>query len=152
MWSRSCRNTGQMRTFAVDRIRSLSLSEERFEPVDLEEDAFAHSLGVHQGAPERIEIEFDPRIARYVKERMWHSSQEIEEQADGTVRVTLNVSNDFALRSWILGFGPLAKVVSPSTLAAQIVEEIDSARKRMTDRPSCSPDVGTRLVDRIRSA
>ena len=75
---------GQLRTFAVDRIRSLSLTEERFEPVDREEDAFAHSLGVHQGAPERIEIEFDPRIARYVKERLWHSSQEIEEQADGT--------------------------------------------------------------------
>jgi predicted DNA-binding transcriptional regulator YafY len=121
---------GQIRTFAVDRIRSLSLSEERFEPVDLDEDAFAHSLGVHQGAPERIEIEFDPRIARYVKERMWHSSQEIEEQADGTIRLTLNVSNDFALRSWILGFGPLAKVVSPKTLAVQIVEEIDRARMR----------------------
>ena len=121
---------GQIRTFAVDRIRSLSVLEERFEPVELEEDAFAHSLGVHQGPPERVDIIFDPRIARYVKERMWHPSQEIEEQADGTVRVTLNVSNDFALRSWILGFGPLAKVVSPSTLAAQIVEELEGARKR----------------------
>jgi len=121
---------GQIRTFAVDRIRSLSVLEERFEPVELEEDAFAHSLGVHQGPPERVDIIFDPRIARYVKERMWHPSQEIEEQADGTVRVTLNVSNDFALRSWILGFGPLAKVVSPSTLAAQIVEELEGALKR----------------------
>ena len=121
---------GQIRTFAVDRIRSLSVLEERFEPVELEEDAFAHSLGVHQGPPERVDIIFDARIARYVKERMWHPSQEIEEQADGTVRVTLNVSNDFALRSWILGFGPLAKVVSPSTLAAQIVEELEGARKR----------------------
>jgi predicted DNA-binding transcriptional regulator YafY len=121
---------GQIRTFAVDRIRSLSLTEERFEPVELEEDAFAHSLGVHQGPPERIEIVFEPRIARYVKERMWHTSQEIEEGSDGTVRVTLNVSNDFALRSWILGFGPLAKVVSPPGLAAQIVEEIEGARKR----------------------
>jgi predicted DNA-binding transcriptional regulator YafY len=121
---------GQIRTFAVDRIRSLSVLEERFEPVELEEDAFAHSLGVHQGPPERVDIIFDARIARYVKERMWHPSQEIEEQADGTVRVTLNVSNDFALRSWILGFGPLAKVVSPPTLAAQIVEELEGARRR----------------------
>jgi predicted DNA-binding transcriptional regulator YafY len=121
---------GQLRTFAVDRIRSLSLLEERFEPFELEEDAFAHSLGVHQGAPERIEILFDARIARYVKERMWHASQEIEEAADGAVLVTLDVSNDFALRSWILGFGPLAKVVSPASLAAQIVEEIDQTRQR----------------------
>ena len=124
---------GEIRTFAVDRIRSLSVLEERFEPVELEEDAFAHSLGVHQGPPERVDIIFDPRIARYVKERMWHPSQEIEEQPDGTVRVTLNVSNDFALRSWILGFGPLAKVVSPSMLAAQIVEELEGARGRYRD-------------------
>jgi predicted DNA-binding transcriptional regulator YafY len=121
---------GQVRTFAVDRIRSLSLLEERFEPMDIEEDAFAHSLGVHQGPPERIEILFEPAIARYVKERMWHTSQEIEEEAGGSVRMTLNVSNDFALRSWILGFGPLAKVVSPPSLAALIVEELEGARKR----------------------
>ena len=121
---------GQLRTFAVDRIRSLSLLEERFEPMEIEEDAFAHSLGVHQGPPERIEILFEPAIARYVKERMWHTSQEIEEEAGGSVRMTLNVSNDFALRSWILGFGPLAKVVSPPSLATQILEEIEGTRRR----------------------
>ena len=120
----------ESRTFAVDRIRSLSVTEERFEPVDMEEDAFAHSLGVHQGPPERIEIVFEPRIARYVKERMWHASQEVEEQPDGTVRVTLSVSNDRALRSWILGFGALARVVAPPALAAQIVAELEESTAR----------------------
>jgi predicted DNA-binding transcriptional regulator YafY len=124
----------QIRTFAVDRIRSLSITEERFEPVELEEEAFAHSLGVHQGPPERIEIIFEPRMARYVKERMWHSSQEIEEREDGTVLLTLNVSNDWALRSWILGFGPLARVVSPPALVTQIVEEIEAAGQRYQSR------------------
>ena len=66
----------QLRTFAVERILSLSVTEERFEPVDLPEDAFAHSLGVNQGTPERVEIVFEPRIARYVKERVWHPSQQ----------------------------------------------------------------------------
>jgi predicted DNA-binding transcriptional regulator YafY len=120
----------QQRTFAVDRIRSLSLSEEKFEPAELEEDAFAHSLGVHQGPPERIEILFAQQIARYVKERVWHASQEIHEEPDGSVRLTLHVSNDWSLRSWILGFGPLAKVLSPPALAAQIVEEIAGAGRR----------------------
>ncbi len=67
----------QLRTFAVERILSLSVTEERFEPVELPEDAFAHSLGVNQGTPERIEIAFEPRIARYVKERVWHPSQQV---------------------------------------------------------------------------
>ena len=120
----------EMRTFAVDRIRALSVTEDRFEPVEMEEDAFAHSLGVHQGPPERIEVAFEPRIARYVRERVWHASQEIREDPGGGVTLTLHVSNDRALRSWILGFGPLAFVVSPPSLAEQIVLELEEARRR----------------------
>jgi predicted DNA-binding transcriptional regulator YafY len=120
----------QIRTFALERILSLSVTEERFEPKELPEDAFAHSLGVNQGAPERIEVAFEPRIARYVKERVWHASQQTEESEDGTLTMTLNVCNDWALRSWILGFGPLARVISPADLAGQILEEIEQARSR----------------------
>jgi len=118
----------QLRTFSVDRMLAISMTEERFEPRELPEDAFAHSLGVHQGSPERIDIAFEPRMARYVKERVWHSSQRIAEQPDGSVILTLTVSNDFALRSWILGFGPLARVLAPASLATQILEEVERTR------------------------
>src|SRR4030095_16537913 len=97
-----------------------SVTEDRFEPNEVEEGAFVHSLGVHQGPPERIEIAFEPRIARYIRERVWHPAQEVQDQPGGGGLVTLNVSNDFALRSWILGFGPLARVVSPSALVNEI--------------------------------
>jgi predicted DNA-binding transcriptional regulator YafY len=117
-----------MRTFAVERILSLSVSEERFEPRDLAEDAFAHSLGVNQGPPERIEIAFEPGIARYVKERVWHASQEVHEQPGGSLHLVLHVCNDWALRSWVLGFGPSARVVSPPALAAQIKDEAERVR------------------------
>ncbi len=118
----------ELRTFAVERIQSLSVTEERFQPVDLPADAFANSLGVNEGTPERIEIVFEPRIARYLKDRVWHSSQQTQEAADGTLTMTLNVCNDWALRSWILGFGPLARVVSPPELVRQIQDEADRTR------------------------
>jgi len=121
---------GQTRTFAIERIKSLSVTEDRFDPVEADEEAFAHSLGVHQGVPERIEIDFDASIARYVRERLWHSSQEVAERSDGGIRLTLNVSNDVALRSWLLGFGALARVVSPPVLANDIARELDRARAR----------------------
>jgi predicted DNA-binding transcriptional regulator YafY len=113
----------ETRTFAVDRIKSLSLTEERFEPADGEDDAFAHSLGVHHGSPEQVEVAFEARIAPYVRERVWHSSQTVRDEPDGRVVVTLNVSNDFALRSWILSFGALARVLAPAALAEVIQKE-----------------------------
>jgi predicted DNA-binding transcriptional regulator YafY len=119
---------GQMRTFAVERIQSLSVTEERFEPQELAEDAFAHSLGVNQGPPERVEMHFEPRIARYVKERVWHASQEAREHEDGSLTLVLQVCNDFALRSWILGFGPSVRVISPPELVDQIKAEAERVR------------------------
>jgi predicted DNA-binding transcriptional regulator YafY len=123
---------GQVRTFAVDRIAQVSLMEERFEPLELPDDAFAHSLGVTQGSPEKIEVRFASRIARYVRERVWHRSQVTEDEPDGGIRITLNVVNDWALKSWILGFGGLATVVFPQALADEILREVESARANYT--------------------
>jgi predicted DNA-binding transcriptional regulator YafY len=120
----------EIRTFAIDRILSLSVTEERFEAPEIEQDAFAHSLGVHEGPPERIEIEFAPAIASFVRERMWHPSQQVDERPDGSLRLTLDVCTDVALRSWILGFGPLAKVIGPAHLAEQILADLEGARAR----------------------
>jgi predicted DNA-binding transcriptional regulator YafY len=119
---------GELRTFAVDRIEQLSLTEERFEPLELPDDAFANSLGVNQGTPERIEILFQPKIARYVRERVWHPSQVVADAAGGSLRLTLNVVNDWALKSWILGFGGLATVEAPEDLVVEIRRELGAAQ------------------------
>jgi predicted DNA-binding transcriptional regulator YafY len=54
----------------------------------------------------------------------------VHEEPDGRIRLTLDVSNDWALRSWILGFGPLARVVAPPSLAVQILAELEETRER----------------------
>jgi predicted DNA-binding transcriptional regulator YafY len=122
----------ERRTFSVDRIRTLSLLEERFTPSEVPDGVFAHSLGVNEGSPEHIEIGFEPRIAPYVRERRWHPSQTRADRKDGGVVLSLDVCNDWALRSWILGFGPLARVISPASLKRQIRDEIERAREAYT--------------------
>ena len=119
---------GALRTFAVDRIAQISLMEERFEPLELPDDAFAHSLGINQGTPERIVLRFAPKIARYVRERVWHPSQQAVDEPDGSLHLTLDVCNDWALKSWVLGFGSLVTVVTPDMLRDEIVAELDGAR------------------------
>lgn len=121
----------EVRTFAVERLQDISLLEERFTPIeDLPDIAFPHSLGVHSGPPERIEIEFEPVVADYVRAREWHPSQSIEEGANGDLVMTLNVCVDRALESWILSFGPFARVRAPAPLAQTIAEKFAEARDR----------------------
>ena len=84
-------------------------------------------MGVFFGPPEHIVLEFDARIAAYVRGRVWHDSQQLTAHDDGRVTMTLDVSNDWALRSWILGFGAAVRVVSPATLAETIAAELESA-------------------------
>ena len=120
----------ELRTFSVERIRGISLHEERFTPTEIPDAAFAHSIGINEGPPEHIEIAFEPRIAPYVRERQWHPSQSNTDRKDGGVVLSLDVCNDWALRSWILSFGPLARVVTPPALAKQIKDEIDRAAER----------------------
>jgi len=122
---------GEMRTFAVERIRGLSLLEETFEATeDLAPDAFRHSLGVHSGPPERIELDFAPQAAAYVRDRVWHASQTTSDQENGSIRMTLEVCDDPSLRSWILSFGSLVRVVSPARLAETIADDLSAARRR----------------------
>ena len=120
---------GEVRTFAVERIQELSLQEERFTPIEeLGDDAFPNSLGVHSGPPERVAIEFQPAVADYVRARHWHRSQALSPCDDGGVRMTLDVCLDQALKSWILSFGPFAKVVAPEPLAREIAEQFEKGR------------------------
>jgi predicted DNA-binding transcriptional regulator YafY len=120
---------GEVRTFSTERIREISLLEEGFTPIEeLPETAFPHSLGVHSGPPERVEIDFQPSAADYVRARQWHPSQHVTALTGGGVRVALDVCIDRALLGWILSFGPFARVVSPDSLARDIAKQMEEAR------------------------
>lgn len=120
---------GHVRTFAVDRIRSLTPLEESFEIVeDLGDRLFGHSLGVHDGDPERVEVEFSAGAAAYVTERVWHPSQAVTTQPDGSVLLSFDICTDTALRRWVLGFGREARVTAPGHLADAIAAELAEAR------------------------
>jgi predicted DNA-binding transcriptional regulator YafY len=119
---------GEFRTFAVNRIERLSVSDETFRRTrELPEHLFSQSLGVFSGDPERIEIEFDAAVAPFVRGRVWHESQVVRELPDGRLNVVLHVSNDWALRSWLLGFGAGVRVIGPPELARTLRGELERA-------------------------
>lgn len=117
----------ELRTFASGRIEQLSLLETGFERDEtLGDEPFSHSLGVHHGEPATVIVEFLPPVSSYVEGRRWHASQQAEPLEGGRVRLTLQVSIDWALKAWIMSFGPLARVIAPESLASDV--RIDAAK------------------------
>lgn len=126
---------GEMRTFAAQRIEHATALEESFNPVSgSPAGVFPHSIGAFSGTPEPVVIEFNAAEAPYIREREWHRSQQIEELPSGRLRLTLNVVIDWGLQSWVLGFGPAARVVRPPTFVRAIVGAVDEAARNYRHR------------------
>jgi len=79
-------------------------------------------------------IEFGGKIAAFVSERRWHPSQRVVSKEHGRLLVELEVALTPELVQWVLGFGSHAKVLTPTKLATQVLEEAEgtAARYRLT--------------------
>jgi len=120
-----CRWKKEIRIFAVDRIKMLSPTDERFDvPEDFDVDEFMKaSFGVFQGQPVKIRILFAPDAADYVQEKIWHPSQKIVEQKDGSVLFEVNVAETREIKSWIMRWGSQARVLEPDSLREEVRAE-----------------------------
>ncbi len=91
------------------------------------------AFGVHVGDPaeeRRIVIEFTRDKAALVSARRWHPTQVIEDAADGGVVLAFTVTNLTPVVSWILEWGPHARVLEPRELVERVTAELDQARAR----------------------
>ncbi|OAI42079.1 hypothetical protein AYO41_04760, partial [Verrucomicrobia bacterium SCGC AG-212-E04] len=102
---------GQMRTFALPRMRAVKLTKRKFErPADFSiAKHLAESFGVFAtGAasrPQRIVVRFDAFAARLVSERTWHPTQEIRALAGGEIELSMQLSGLEEIERWVLSWG-----------------------------------------------
>jgi len=86
----------EVRIFALDRIKMLHPTKESFEVAegfDFEE-FMRPSFGVYVGEPVKVRIWFSPEAAGYIKEKIWHDTQEIVPQKDGSIIFEAEVAGD----------------------------------------------------------
>jgi predicted DNA-binding transcriptional regulator YafY len=122
---------GQIRTFATQRIKDLVVREETFaRPDSISDEPFGASLGAGQGRPVHVVVRFSPDLVQYVKERQYHPTQRNTLQPDGSLQLEMDVCIDAWLKSWVLGFGGLVRVVAPKELARDIVDELRRAKSQ----------------------
>jgi predicted DNA-binding transcriptional regulator YafY len=124
--------SGEVRTFAIDRIRHLEATAAGFEvPATFDFDAYiGSSFGVIAEPATRVRIRFDRRWASYVEERTWHPSQVLERGPGGTLLLTMEVGGTPELRTWVLSFGSGAEVLEPGCLRAEVVRELGDGLAR----------------------
>ena len=131
--------SGEIRTFAVDRITALATTEQRFVvPRDFDFDSYiGESFGVIAEPATRVRIRFDPRWATWVAERTWHRSQQLKPLPGGALELTMQVGGRAELRSWVLSFGAGAQVMEPARLRDEVRAEMAAglARYDVDDAP-----------------
>jgi predicted DNA-binding transcriptional regulator YafY len=120
-----CKWIKGIRIFAVDRIKMLALTDEKFEvPDDFDIDDFmGSSFGAFQGQPEKVRILFSADIAGYIKEKIWHESQKLHDNPDGSVLFEADVACTKDFKAWIMRWGAGAIVLEPEELRSEIRAE-----------------------------
>ena len=110
---------GQLRTFALPRMRDVRLTSQRFHrPADFSIGKILRgSFGAHSGKKKyRIKLQFDPFAARLVAERNWHESQRIQTRRDGSIVLELELAGLEEIERWILSWGDHVRVLAPTEL------------------------------------
>jgi predicted DNA-binding transcriptional regulator YafY len=144
------------RTFKVERIRSVSITPDRFEARPASVAAAMRDAWdvVSDEDPVAILIRFSPAVAQRVAETRWHPSQELEAVPDGTLLWRARVSGVLEIRAWILGWGPDAEVLEPAELREWVADQVGraagqygrdsqaSASQQREDRKDATVDVG----------
>ena len=136
-----CLLRDDIRLFAIDRIETISISSETFEvPEGFDAESYMNdSFGVFQGEPQSVRIRFRPRAAGYIKEKIWHPSQRLSEEPDGSVIFSARVAGIQEIKQWVLRWGSAAQVLAPETLKKEVVEEIRAMARvyrALDDRPT----------------
>jgi predicted DNA-binding transcriptional regulator YafY len=152
-----CYNRNEFRTFLLDRINTLEVTDQRFVPRDdfSFEDYIGNSFKVFR-EEELVEVvvEFDKSIKQLIKEKIWHSSQEIHDNSDGSIRVTFRVAGITEIKHWLLGFGAKAKVLEPANLREEISNEasalLDHYKPVPRKRPMAQPPIRRKEATRVQ--
>ena len=128
-----------IRTYKMDRVEAVQTTKRRATlPVEFDlAEWLETSFGVFRsgsGELQTIRIHFSKEVARYVQESVWHKSQKLARQDDGSLIAEFRLTDTQEIKRWIMSFGPDAKALEPQAL----VDEVRTDLKAMLLRYPCS--------------
>jgi predicted DNA-binding transcriptional regulator YafY len=122
---------GQVRTFALPRIRAVRVSKTKFRrPMDFSIGRFLEqSFGVFTKPTKtkyNVRICFDAFAAPRIQEREWHPSQKINYLRNGEIELSLTLGNLEEIEHWVLSWGSHAEVLGPVELKMRIAKTVSA--------------------------
>jgi len=126
-----CHLRKDIRTFVVDRMKRMKLTDQNFPPpVGFSlENYLRHSFGMFTEELARVKARFHKSLTRYLLERRWHPSQKNRRLKDGSLELAFEVAGTKEIKTWIMSFGSLAKVLEPASLVKEIKNDLGKALK-----------------------
>lgn len=113
-----CHLRNEIRTFVIDRINLLHLTNETFKlPEDFDIDEYTrHSFSVIHDELYTVKVRISPAWATYIGEKIWHESQVTRKMPDKSLEITFRVAGLDEIKRWVMGLGPEAYVKEPEKL------------------------------------
>ncbi|MBW1982779.1 MAG: transcriptional regulator [Deltaproteobacteria bacterium] len=137
-----CHLRNEVRMFVLDRIKMMNVTNRTFEiPRDFDLASYMQSpFRVIHDKPVKVKIRFHKSVAGYIKEKIWHHTQKIKPQKDGSIIFTAEVAGTDEVRHWVLSYGNKAEVLEPQHLREEIASElIDSLDKYSEEARKAQP-------------
>ena len=121
-----------IRNFSVGRIEELEIQEAKFKrdpEFSIAKYMQSGFQAEHGGDVVDVVVRFAPQAARYVREKRWHDSQEIQEQDDGGLVLKFQTNGVGEVKRWVLQYGGNAEVIAPESLRRECITEISKLAK-----------------------
>ena len=71
-----------------------------------------------------VKVRFSKRIAPYIRESLWHWSQQLTARPDGDLLYEVCVSYPKEVAWWAMSWGSEAEVLEPPELRAYVADEV----------------------------
>ena len=115
-------NRRALRTFAVERVDRVEVGRERFEmpPEFKPEEQLQSAFGIVDEEVMEVGVRFSPAIAHTVRERLWHPSQKVTEDPDGSLLLSFTAGGKMEILAWLLSYGKHAEVLGPPELRDEV--------------------------------
>jgi predicted DNA-binding transcriptional regulator YafY len=141
-------NRTGMRLFALERIRGIEVTRQRFEiPEGYQpETHFSSAFGLVSDTPMKVRVRFSPEVAHTVRDRIWRPGQQLKTDSDGYVTIEFVAAGEMELVSWILSYGMHAEVLDPPGLRQEVKRQIREMRQYYRSKDKKSEKAGKRHV------